>query len=579
MDTAPPPPGGANLYRPLSVELRQIRLLTILPGSFDDGVRCTLDVVSLLDSCSYETISYCWGDASLQSSITVNCGNINVPYSAMAAVRRVRSRDRARVVWIDAICINQRDNVEKGTQVALMSTIYSNGMHNLVWLGDDDVGHASAVLDYLQSKKIQVQQAFKDREEFEEKLSQGDLGKFFRTELDHYLLRELYDLPWFRRLWVLQEAALSRDSTCHWGSFQVALDQLFLVSKMLYLAGGQISIGLHTASLMYRECGVQHSGTSSRSFFRIANRCYGFVATDLRDHVFAPLALFLVQQPPDYVMSPLLAPDYTKTTHEVFRDATRYALEDATESEDLLLRIQHFSQQDLDNSLASWTFQFDRDIACQYQGQTACRLDRSGFSAGVKDKRDADRLKMLKHPVPDPNVITLHVAVLGSVSETSIELDVQQLNKTATLRHIVHSVHAMTQFRHEVTALVLVTERMDSHAGHYTDVAQRLKEYHLFFTSLDTDSEELPVSMMYSPIFITVAFRRRYFRTAAGLVGCGPGIMKKGDVIVVPENASLPCVLSPVGEQYLLLGVAYVHGIMHGEVFNMDAEWKWVEIR
>jgi hypothetical protein len=38
-------------------------------------------------------------------------------------------------IWIDALCINQSDNVEKAIQVPLMGSIYTNARQVIVWLG------------------------------------------------------------------------------------------------------------------------------------------------------------------------------------------------------------------------------------------------------------------------------------------------------------------------------------------------------------------------------------------------------------------------------------------------------------
>ncbi|KAF2106705.1 heterokaryon incompatibility, partial [Lophiotrema nucula] len=47
----------------------------------------------------------------------------------------MRYSDRDQLLWIDAMCINQHDNTEKGTQVQMMRDIYMKASRVVVWLG------------------------------------------------------------------------------------------------------------------------------------------------------------------------------------------------------------------------------------------------------------------------------------------------------------------------------------------------------------------------------------------------------------------------------------------------------------
>jgi len=47
----------------------------------------------------------------------------------------LRDQDAARTIWVDAICINQKDNVVKATQIPLMRSIYTQAQHVIIWLG------------------------------------------------------------------------------------------------------------------------------------------------------------------------------------------------------------------------------------------------------------------------------------------------------------------------------------------------------------------------------------------------------------------------------------------------------------
>ncbi len=129
----------AGLYRPLDPSKRQIRILVLYKGRGKERINCSLRTVSLEtdQKKGYETVSYCWGDASKRASIEVDGIQLDVPASSEAALRRLRMRDMSRTIWIDAICINQGDVVERGQQVSLNGRYISGfrGELGLSWGG------------------------------------------------------------------------------------------------------------------------------------------------------------------------------------------------------------------------------------------------------------------------------------------------------------------------------------------------------------------------------------------------------------------------------------------------------------
>lgn len=49
----------------------------------------------------------------------------------------VRRKEKAILVWIDALCINQQDKDERATQVRLMGQIYSGATSIAIWIGPE----------------------------------------------------------------------------------------------------------------------------------------------------------------------------------------------------------------------------------------------------------------------------------------------------------------------------------------------------------------------------------------------------------------------------------------------------------
>jgi len=112
----------------------QIRLLTLLPGSADDPVVCTLAEHFLDDLPSYEAVSYTWGSSVVKDTIIIKEDDLlSVPKNTYDALVELRDAEAPRTLWIDAICIEQVDLKEKWDQISIMKTIYSRAAQVVVW--------------------------------------------------------------------------------------------------------------------------------------------------------------------------------------------------------------------------------------------------------------------------------------------------------------------------------------------------------------------------------------------------------------------------------------------------------------
>ncbi|KAH7306119.1 heterokaryon incompatibility [Rhexocercosporidium sp. MPI-PUGE-AT-0058] len=67
--------------------------------------------------------------------IRCNGVSVAVTQSLHSALQRLQTPDGSRLMWIDAICINQDDSEERSIQVTLMREIYLRAQAVIVWLG------------------------------------------------------------------------------------------------------------------------------------------------------------------------------------------------------------------------------------------------------------------------------------------------------------------------------------------------------------------------------------------------------------------------------------------------------------
>ncbi|PVH73001.1 hypothetical protein DL98DRAFT_366154, partial [Cadophora sp. DSE1049] len=128
-------------YKPLDFDTYEIRLLQLQWGSDEEEISCALEYASLIDPGPYIALSYCWGD--LKKTRLMNIGDVEFNATenlvhALQAVRKLRrqtGKEGFSRLWVDAVCINQKDAQERSHQVRNMRQIYSRAQEVLSFVG------------------------------------------------------------------------------------------------------------------------------------------------------------------------------------------------------------------------------------------------------------------------------------------------------------------------------------------------------------------------------------------------------------------------------------------------------------
>jgi hypothetical protein len=128
-------------YKPLDLAAFEIRLLTLQPpnGANDSVIHCSLDHCFLVEPPPYRALSYCWGDSSDPTEIIMNGLPMLVTRELNRALKQLRASN-LMTIWVDALCINQEDVLERGMQVMRMGIIYARAEEVIVWLGAERDG-------------------------------------------------------------------------------------------------------------------------------------------------------------------------------------------------------------------------------------------------------------------------------------------------------------------------------------------------------------------------------------------------------------------------------------------------------
>jgi hypothetical protein len=212
-------------YSPLS-EARKIRLLKLYPISDTEDAQLSVDLitVSLETAPPFAALSYAWGDTLLKAEIRC-CGlAATIGLGLYSALRQLTpcAVDSERLIWADALCINQEDITERNAQVRMMGDIYGRATNTIIWLGeeDDDVTRAMVWLQRFYTvweiqyagRTENVISAYFARVGVNDSLEAENAlqSAFGDRRLEAYrAIWMLLRRPWFTRKWVIQEVAKS----------------------------------------------------------------------------------------------------------------------------------------------------------------------------------------------------------------------------------------------------------------------------------------------------------------------------------------------------------------------------------
>ena len=98
------------------------RIMTLYPGTTDDPIHCSLRITDVQHTEPYETLSYTWGAPTgiLEPYVLCDGSPISITPNLNAALRALRYLNAVRLLWVDAICIDQQNLEERGRQVGYM---------------------------------------------------------------------------------------------------------------------------------------------------------------------------------------------------------------------------------------------------------------------------------------------------------------------------------------------------------------------------------------------------------------------------------------------------------------------------
>lgn len=587
--------------QPLDPTSHNIRLLELLPGKWTDELSCRMFVVSLDDDPYYEALSYVWGEPDLCRPIWVNGSPRSITRNLDRALRRLRQPSRTRVMWIDALCINQSNVEERSHQVNMMGTIFSRTAEALLFLADYEEGRLLPDFGLSKDSSPRTQSGNSPPIENATGISENSDGVLTREDVvravaflnrlsngDHFAhseaearsdsyamtlqaIEKIVSLPWWNRIWTVQEAALPPQMTVIFGSIHVPWLVFSNAASYTqrhhdnccsfatrYTRGSRLFFYRISAIAYLRR--DYYAGRSA--LISILHEFRYRRASDPRDKVFALIGLGL------HDTGSYMDADYTLTTSQLYQSFVRNAIGSKNDLFPLLRAYELGRRSDLPSWVPDWSAEVDRWFDYEMSHLNAY----SSFNA-------SNGTTAIIYPAIEPilslsGVAVDQVAMLGCYLEDPSRETVER---------------AQNQWK-ELLDYENIKSRQYVGGGTYEDAFWRLlvhdialcrnEKPQIFSESrrtvpgdYKTFLQQFWTSSFSARFSFCRVFLGRFFITNRGYIGIGSHDTKIGDCIYVLHGGKVPFILRPVEYQnvspsFQYIGHAFVHGIMDGEAMQ-----------
>ncbi|KAK7994534.1 hypothetical protein PG991_016122 [Apiospora marii] len=593
----------------------EIRYLTV--HAFDDSVgvvQCSLHRGSLHDlDGQFTALSYAWGDANVTEAIRLSGHLFNVTTNLAACLRQLAISTKYQEIrlWVDAICINQRDVNERNSQVQRMGDIYSLARSVVAWLGPG-TGLSHLAMQRLQKINPHEIGTLKNSKETNEVDRRKEIfDEIFENDGEGGL-RDLLSRPYWGRTWIVQEIRRGREVRLVCGTDEVTLGKMaafielskfFLFSTFTNEARSSRTIALLDYTDESGSYNILDSTDYPPEMIYYLQGFRGHRCSDPRDKVYALLGITTGLDVEKIV------PDYDRPIAKVYRNV----VETHIRSHDDLKFLDYTGYTKTgDPVLASWIPDW-RTPATGIFG-----LYRGPYYA-------SKRLALSSHPWSlDRQTEKLHLtgACLDTITTLSDLFNFGSPDRSTSERVTRITVECLQLVYQTLTQRPFTAESftgfskgpdepryslddsepladacrrtlvLDLDRVYATRLGCASAGYPFMFLLPGEDEQQRSDGSNYThadTLIICAASvnHRRLAITSKGWIGLVPGEAEVGDYVSVLVGASMPVILrkAPVddlrgrededmetgstGDEFLVVGYSYIHGLMHGKGLDL----------
>lgn len=592
-------------YSPLSpAPESSFRVVTLLPGEECAPVACLLSHDDWKKPKQpFEAVSYCWGDRNPRKTIYINDQPFDVAPNLESALRHLRRQGRTRSqyrhLWVDAISINQSDIEERNKQVLQMYNIYNTARQVLVWLGDGNSDSRKAI-DFMNQQlasRLQsvgfscIDEQANVNSQF---WAQWDEGKDSQTldAIDDFInpqharswcaLAGLLQRPWWTRAWAVQELISARKVTVQcgrsslpWPLLDMTIQLMLRNSSLEALFGKRQQVSYSNAiedafAFAYERSHRILDGTGPLDFIMLMQITRYRKCQDSRDKVYSILSLL----EPD--LKKCFRPDYLQPLHVVYTDATRAHIQSTSNLH--ILSSCCMSQSGGRPNLPTWVPNWEQPFEMSYLGGYSAKEAEFAYCASGTSLAVTQFSANMRE-------LTVTGVCIDSIQEShfpeaSIDFDyrVASIAKAPWCSWNIHKVvdrlklpkAAPVVLRHSESVLeaVLKTLIVDR------DPINGKRNQTLEMAKMGSRLWPTYLEDYFAHVRLWNEGRKLVVSTN-GYIGLAPSTTLPDDKICVLLGCHAPVILRPQpNKRYLLVGDAYIHGLMDGEALSEPSTMK-----
>jgi hypothetical protein len=601
-----------HLFSHLDEDRNEFRLIKLSSGIKTDPIHCTLLHVTGNHAFNYEALSYVWGDPSQLAVIFLNGYDFDVTLNLRRALSELRSKTEDVVLWIDAICINQANLKERGSQVCRMREIYSNAERVIAWIGEEAEDTIFAI------------------EMLHEAESQGFSKDFFLRSFSsskytrHVIaLKQLYLRDYWTRVWIVQEISSARSVILRCGQFSIAWSTMIRFGEAFMNSGiindpsqgegksspesdgGPSTLDLHSHRMFLFEFGPKqlpppgHTRQKSghpllQTLLKNRNKS----SSDPRDKVFGLLGIVNSNS----IGHDKLQINYNLPVKDVYSGVVQ-AVVGTTQRLDIIcssrpgVLVGGWNVRPEQLKLPSWAPDW-----------SVCPSVRRFNNMGVPFRAAGSSIAQTVF-CSNGQILTAKGFFLGSISLCGDVCNLRNPSEDAkSWRDLIQCVIGWRKNLYSLTkdgssmeeaffrilyanfteyfekssdpemllhfaklkmicmGLEIFGAVLANHLLHGRHPAEMTTFLELMYRA--TGGRRFISFSLDTQCFTESVFSHSDMTSSDLMIGLGPNTTQKGDKVCILLGCHVPVIIRPEGDHYIFIGEAYIHGVMYGELFE-----------